>query len=45
VQSVYSAVSEWHQIFSAHDVPEKDTEITGKELKGNLTRLLPLISC
>ncbi|MCG2745350.1 MAG: HipA domain-containing protein [Desulfobacteraceae bacterium] len=45
VQNIYSAVSEWPQIFSDHDVPEKDTEIIGNEIKGNLARLFPLISC
>ena len=39
VQSVCSAVSEWPAIFSAHDVPEKDTEIIGNEIKKNLARL------
>jgi len=39
VQSIYAAVSEWPAIFSAHDVPEKDTEIIGYGITGNLAQL------
>ena len=38
VQSVYSAVAEWPAVFSAYDVPKKDTETIGNEITRRLTQ-------
>ena len=41
VQEVNTAVSEWPSIFSAKDVPKKDTETIGKEIGRRLQKQAP----
>jgi serine/threonine-protein kinase HipA len=43
VQEVYTAVSEWPTIFSANDVPKKDSESIGKEIGRRLQKHAPSI--
>lgn len=38
VREVYTAVSEWPAIFSDKDVPKKDTEIIGREIRRRLQK-------